>query len=159
MPGAKASNLETANRVFTIQGWIINGVQDYLILKQCQQQFLKSDGKPIGLRQAKNLLQKAYKVWHEEEEATIEQKRSLRIAELKQDIRSMKDEYKGTPKGMAVVNNIKKEISKLEALYPTPKLMLQGDRDNPVMLPDGFGPEKQARLEALIAKGLESLKK
>ncbi|RKS00430.1 hypothetical protein [Flavobacterium sp. 102] len=152
MPGAKASNIETANRVFTIQGWIINGVQDYLILKQCQQQFLKSDGKPIGLRQAKNLLAKAYQAWHEEQVTDIDQKRTMRIAELKQDIRNMKDEYKGTPRGMAVVNQIKKEISKLEALYPAKKVIVQGDRDNPIILEDGFGPEKQARLDALIAK-------
>jgi hypothetical protein len=40
------------------------------------------------------LLQKAYKVWHEEHEATIEQKRTLKIAKLKQDIRSMGTEFK-----------------------------------------------------------------
>lgn len=156
--GARASKLETEKRVFIIQGWIISGVPDYLILKNIEQQFKDKNDIYVGRRQAKNLLQKAYKIWHEEQEATIEQKRSLRIAELKQDIRNMKEEYKGTPKGMTVVNNIKKEISKLEALYPTPKLMLQGDKENPVILPDGFGPEKQARLEALIAKALKTTK-
>lgn len=112
MPGARSTKLETEKRVFTIQGWIITGLADYLILKNIEQHY------SVGRRQAKNLLQKAYKSWHEDQEATIEQKRTLRIAELKQDIRSMKDVYKGTPQGMAVVNNIKKEISKLEALYP-----------------------------------------
>jgi hypothetical protein len=33
MPGIKSTKIETEKRVFTIQGWIINGVQDYLILK------------------------------------------------------------------------------------------------------------------------------
>lgn len=148
MPGIKSTKIETEKRVFTIQGWIINGVPDYLILKNIEQQW------PIGRRQSKNLLQKAYKIWHEEEEASIEQKRSMRIAELKQDIRSMKDEYKGTPRGMAVVNSIKKEISKLEALYPATKHIIQGDKDNPLVVTGGFSQEHQERIDALIAKEL-----
>jgi hypothetical protein len=44
-----------------------------------------------------------------DQEATVEQKRALRIAELKQNIRSMKDQYKGTPQGMTAVNQIQKK--------------------------------------------------
>lgn len=128
MPGIKSTKIETANRVFTIQGWILNGVQDYLILKNIEQKY------NVGRRQAKNLLQKAYKIWHEDQEATIEQKRSMRIAELQQDIRGMKDEYKGTPRGMAVINSIKKEISKLEALYPARTHILQGNTEKPIAI-------------------------
>lgn len=154
--GARASKLETEKRIFIIQGWIIGGVPDYLILKNIEQQFKDKNDIHVGRRQAKNLLRKAYEIWQEEENATIEQKRLMRIAELKQDIRGMKEEYKGTPKGMAVVNNIKKEITKLEALYPARVVKLQGDKDNPVIVEEGFGTEKQARIEALIAKALGS---
>jgi len=146
MAGIRSSKLETEKRVFTIQGWIINGVPDYLILKNIEQQYA------VCRRQSKNLLQKAYKIWHEEQQSTIEQKRSLRIAELKQDIRSMKEIHKGTPQGMSVVNSIKKEISKLEALYPARTHIIQGDKEKPLIVKDGFDDEKQARLDKLIAK-------
>lgn len=159
MPGVRSSKLETEKRVFTIQGWIINGVPDYLILKNIEQQFINTDGNGLSRRQAKVLLQKAYTVWHNEQEATIEQKRSLRIAELKQDIRNMKDEYKGTPKGMAVINSIKKEISKLEALYPARTMVLKGDKENPIFqVNNDWTDDKQKRLDALIVKALEAKK-
>ena len=157
MAGSRSTKEETERRVFQIQGWIISGVPDYLIIKNIEQQFINSDGNALSRRQAKVLLQKAYSIWHDEQEATIEQKRSLRIAELKQDIRNMKDEYKGTPKGMAVINSIKKEISKLEALYPARTMVLKGDKENPLILADGFGEDKQKRLEALLEKAQKSL--
>lgn len=156
MPGAKATQIETDRRIFIIQGWIINGVQDYLILKQCQQQFIKSDGQPIGLRQAKNYLSKAYQLWHEGQVADIDQQRALAIAGLQQDIRNMKDEYKGTPRGMAVINQIKKEIAKLQALYPAKKLMLQGDPENPIVPTNS--KEIEDRIEYLLSKRDKSKK-
>lgn len=157
--GARASKLETDKRIFTIQGWITNGVPDYLILKNIEQQFKDKNGIFVGRRQAKNLIEKAYQIWHENEVATVEQKRTLRIAELKQDIRGMKDEYKGTPRGMTVVNQIKKEISKLEALYPARQVVVKGDPESPLILSDGFNEDKQKRLEALLEKAQQSLSK
>lgn len=146
---AKATKIETEKRVFTIQGWILSGVPDYLILKNIEQTW------PVGTRQAKNLRQKAYKIWHEDQEATIEQKRALRIDELKQDVRNMRPEYKGTPKGMAVVNAIKKEITKLEALYPPTRHIIQGDPDKPLLISDSS--EREARIAELIAKAQKSI--
>lgn len=157
--GARASKLETEKRIFIIQGWIISGVPDYLILKNIQQQFKDKNDIYLGLRQAKNLVEKAYKIWHENNVFDVEQQRSMAIAGLQQDIRNMKDEYKGTPKGMAVVNQIKKEISKLQALYPARKVIVQGDKENPIYLEDGFTPEKEARLKELAEKALASLSK
>lgn len=148
MAGAKSTKIETEKRVFTIQGWIINGVPDYLILKNIEQQF------EVGRRQAKNLLRKAYEIWHEDQEATVEQKRSLRIAELKQLARSMSEADKKTPKGISALMSVHKEINKLEALYPTTRHIIQGDRENPVIVEDGFGIEKQKRLDVLIAKAM-----
>lgn len=146
MPGARSTKIETEKRVFTIQGWIIQGVPDYLILKNIEQSW------GIKRRQAKNLRQKAYEIWHEDQEATVEQKRSLRIAELKQDIRNMNVEFKNTPKGMSVLLAYKKEISKLEALYPAHKVMIQGDKENPIQVTDTFDEAKEKRLQELLLK-------
>lgn len=150
MAGVRSTRIETERRVFTIQGWIISGVPDYLIIKNIEQQFKNADGVYLGRRQAKVLLQKAYAVWHEDQEATIEQKRSLRIAELKQDIRNLKDEFKGTPRGMTVVNQIKKEITKLEDLYPAKKHIIQGDEEKPLVFTTV--EEREKRLQQLMAK-------
>jgi hypothetical protein len=150
MPGERSTKLETEKRVFTIQGWIINGVQDYLILKNIEQEW------GVGRRQSKNLLQKAYKIWHEDQEATIEQKRALRIAELKQNIRSMKDQYKGTPQGMTAVNQIQKEINKLEGIYPVHRVMIQGDKDNPIAVTDSSDLDAiNDRIAKLVAKATQ----
>ena len=153
MAGVRSSKEETERRVFTIQGWIINGVPDYLILKNICNQFKNKDDNFISRRQAKELLKKAYTAWQEDEQATIEQKRVMRIAELKQDIRNMKEEFKGTPKGMAVINAIKKEITKLEGLYIPKVSILRGDKDNP-LIPDSFtfDEAKEKRLKALLEK-------
>lgn len=150
MAGVRSTRIETERRVFTIQGWIIGGVPDYLIIKNIEQQFKNADGNYLSRRQAKVLLQKAYAVWHEDQEATIDQKRSLRIAELKQDIRNLKDEFKGTPRGMTVVNQIKKEITKLEDLYPAKKHIIQGDEDKPLVFTTP--EEREKRLQELMAK-------
>jgi len=153
MAGVRSSKEETERRVFTIQGWIISGVPDYLILKNICNQFQNKDGNHISRRQAKELLKKAYTAWQEDEEATIEQKRIMRIAELKQDIRNMKESYKGTPQGMSVINSIKKEITKLEGLYIPKVTILRGDKENP-LIPDSFefSEEKQKRLDELLEK-------
>lgn len=153
MPGIKSSKLETEKRVFTIQGWIISGVPDYLILKNIQQQF------NVCFRQSKNLLQRAYKIWHEEQEATVEQRRSLRIAELKQMARSMSEADKKTPKGISALMSIYKEINKLEALYPNRIHVIRGDKENPVVITDGFSEEKEARLNMLLEKAMTLNKK
>jgi len=76
MPGVRSTAIETERRVFTIQGWIIAGVPDYLILKNIEQQFQNADGEYIKRRQAKVLLQKAYKVWHENQEAILSSRSS-----------------------------------------------------------------------------------
>ena len=144
MPGVRATKIETEKRIFTIQGWIIKGVAEYLILKNIESTY------NVQRRQAKNLLKKAYENWVKEERATIEQKRAMRIAELKEDIRAMKSDYRGTPKGMAVVNNIKKEISKLENLYPERNITIKGDEENPIVVTDA--ESREARIKQLIEK-------
>lgn len=149
MAGVRSTKIETEKRVFTIQGWIINGVPDYLILKNIEQQY------GVSRRQSKNLLNRAYESWRKEEESSLEQKRSLRIAELKQDARSLKESYKGTPQGMAAVNRIKKEINKLEGLYPDRVTVLKGDKENPIVITEGDSEAREIRIAQLVAKALK----
>jgi hypothetical protein len=148
MGGQRSSKLETEKRVFTIQGWIINGVPDYLILKNIEQQY------SVCRKQSKNLLKKAYTIWHEDQEATIDQKRALRIAELKQIARSMSEADKKTPKGISSLMSVHKEINKLEGLYPARTNIIQGDKDKPLVITDS--EERDARIATLIAKALKT---
>jgi len=153
MAGQRATKIETDKRVFTIQGWLLSGVPDYLILKNIEQQY------GVCRRQSKNLLQKAYNIWFKDQVASKEEKLALRIDELKQDIRNMKEEFKGTPRGMQVIHQIKKEINKLEGLYPARINIHKGDPESPIVLTDGFTEDKQKRLEQLLLKAQQSLSK
>lgn len=149
MAGVRSTKIETEKRVFTIQGWIISGKPDYLILKDIEKKYL------VSRRQSKNLLNRAYESWRKEEESSLEQKRSLRIAELKQDARSLKPSYKGTPQGMAAVNRIKREINKLEGLYPDRVTVLKGDKENPIVITEGDSEARKIRIAQLVAKALK----
>lgn len=146
---AKSSKLETEKRIFTIQGWILNGVPDYLILKQCVTEW------NIGERQAKNLKERAYKVWHENSKIEVEHKRQMKIDELKQAKRNMKDIYKGTPIGMRVLLQYDKEINKLEGIIPDRKMVVKGDTENPIVFTNLDDAQKrEARIEELIKKAM-----
>lgn len=105
---AKCTGLELEKRIFTIQGWIIDGVQDYLILKQAKTQW------GISLRQARRYLKTAYENWKRDEDVNIDLKKEAKIAELKQIKRSLKEKYKGTPAGIRAVMSVEKEIIRLE---------------------------------------------
>lgn len=121
----RSSKIEKEKRIFTIQGWIIDGVQDYLIEKQ-----IMNWG--IGRRQMKRYVGEAYRRWRKDAEITIEQRRDARIAELQQDIRGMDEKFKKTPLGLRTMLSYKKELSKLENLYPIKKVQLSNDPENPV---------------------------
>ncbi len=150
MAGARSTKMETDKRVFTIQGWIISGVPDYLILKNVEQQY------GVKRRQSKNLLNKAYDSWHKDEEATVAQKRALKVAELKQLARSMTEKEKKTPRGIGTLIRVHKEINKLEGLYPAKTHILKGDKDSPIAIIDvGDSEAREARIAQLIAKALK----
>ena len=63
----------------------------------------------------------------------------------------MKESYKGTPQGMSVLNSIKKEISKLEGLYPAKTHIVKGDKDNPIIVTDNR-EELDEKIAKLLAK-------
>lgn len=125
---SKASQIEKEKRVFTIQGWIIDGVQDYLIKKQVMNWGIQG-------RQAERYISEAYKRWKKDKTIDVDQRRDARIAELQQDIRGMDEKFRKTPLGLRTMLAYKKELSKLEDLYPAKRIIHGGDPDNP--LPSG----------------------
>lgn len=105
---AKCTKLEKEKRIFIIQGWIIDGVQDYLILKQAKAQW------SIEIRQAREYLKQGYENWKQDKDIDFELKKDAMIAELKQTKRSLKEEHKGTPAGIRAIMAVNKEIIRLE---------------------------------------------
>lgn len=122
----RANQIEMEKRVFTIQGWIIEGVQDHLICKNAVDKW------GFSLRQAQRLVSKAYNEWKKLPDVDIEQKRLLKIALLKQSKRTLKDEYKGTPAGLKVLLDYEKEIIKLEGLELPKKHIHEGNPEKPL---------------------------
>lgn len=124
----RATKAETEKRIFTIQGWILDGIQNHLIIKQITTEWDLSD------RQAERLIAKAFNTWNEVEGIEVEKKRRMKIAELKQKARSLKNEFKGTPSGLRAVLAYEKEIMKLEGLYlpKESKMTLSNDPENPI---------------------------
>ncbi|SHJ20684.1 hypothetical protein SAMN05443429_11239 [Cruoricaptor ignavus] len=116
----KATKIESEKRLIQVQYWIIDGVQDGVILQQMQTQW------KIKIRQARNYLREAYQRWKSDENITVELKRAAKIAELKQLKRSLKENYKGTPMGIRAIMDVEKEIIKLENITPPKKVEVTG---------------------------------
>jgi hypothetical protein len=120
MKNKRATAIEKEKRIFTMQGWIIDSVQDYLILKQAVTQW------NISRRQAMNYLKKAYENWRLDEELSVEDKRMAKIAELKQLRRNMNEKYKGTPEGISAIMKVEREIIRLEGIEPPKRVEING---------------------------------
>ena len=127
MAKGRVDKTEYMRRIFIVQGWIVEGVQSSLICRQilnnkwCESQ-----------RQAERYLKSARDLWTEIPEAEIEQKRKLKIAQLEQLKRSLKDEFKGTPSGIRSLVAIEKEIIMLEGLRKPAKVELTGKNGEPI---------------------------
>ena len=117
----KATDIEKSKRLFTIQGWILDGVADPLIVKQIMQQW------NLSKRQAFRYIKEAYTDWQKIEGVTLDMKREMKIAELKQAKRSLKEEFKGTPTGIRALMMVEKEIIKLEGIVLPKEVKIQTD--------------------------------
>ena len=122
----KTSKVILEKRIFTVQGWLIEAVPDYLILKQI------IDNWNLSRRQARRYLDDAYKRWNVDTDATTDDKRQRAIARLQNEIRTMDEKFKNTPAGKATILRYEKEINKLEGLYRPKKVQLSNDPENPV---------------------------
>ena len=122
----KTTKIEYEQRLFTVQGWIVDGIQPTLIIKQ-----IVTSGW-CNERQAERMLQQARARWTKVPEAQIDERRKLKIAELQQMKRSMKEQFKGTPSGIMALMAIEKHIIQLEGLAGPIKVEHSGKGGGPV---------------------------
>ncbi len=126
MKKPRCTAIEKGKRLFTIQGWILDGVPDRLIVKQILQQW------DIDIRQAERYVKEAYVKWSKIDGVTIENKRQMKIAEYQQRKRNIEPRFKNTPEGIRALNDIDKMIDKLEGLELAKKIQIGGDPENPL---------------------------
>ena len=106
----KSTAIEKRNRLFTIQGWLFDGVSDRLIVRQIMATW------NLGERQAERYVKEAYVTNAKIEGITLENKRQMKIAEYQHRKRSLDSKFKNTPEGIRVLNEIDKMIDKLEGI-------------------------------------------
>ena len=123
---SKSTKIEKDNRVFTIVGWLLNSVPDYLILSNA----VKTWG--VTKRQADRYIAEAYQSFSQGRHEDIEERRIKKIADLEYLKRSMKDTYKGTPQGVTAILRVEQEIIKLEGMSPAMRHVIEGDKDKPI---------------------------
>jgi hypothetical protein len=129
----KISSIEYEKRIFAIQGWIIEGVQSALIVRQIiSSGWTNAEKECDKVRSAERMLKAARDKWISIEEANIEQKRKLRVDEMKQYKRKLQAKYQGTPAGIFACVAVDKEINKLENLYPSTKIEVTGKDGEPI---------------------------
>jgi hypothetical protein len=129
----RADKTEYHKRLFSIQGWIIEGVQSFLIVRQ----ILNNDWCQSE-RHAKRMLADARRLWIDVEEGDIDQKRKIKVAELQQMKRNLKPEYKSTPGGLRALIAVDKEIILLEGLRKPTKVSVTDSEGNdlPTVIPE-----------------------
>lgn len=115
MKAKKSNNIEYLKRIRVVQEWILENYPYCDILSNIQKQWGVSD------RQAKYYIAKARELWSVDDQASIREKKKIKIQKLQREIRNMKPEYRGTPKGINAVLAVYKEIARLENLVPSGK--------------------------------------
>ncbi len=110
MAKKKTDQIEYQKRLFSVQGWIIQGVPAALIIKKVIQ------NQWCNQRNAKHLLKKARAEWAKIPASDLNEKRMIKLIQLEQMKLDLKTEYKGTPAGLQALIAIEKEIIKLEGL-------------------------------------------
>ncbi|MDP2686754.1 MAG: hypothetical protein Q8O62_06005 [Aequorivita sp.] len=138
----RCTKIEKEKRAIQVQDWIIEGSQDNVILRKIKTEW------DISLQQARKYLNQAYNNWMPDQRIDIENRRAAKIAELKQDLLSMRDEFKGTPAGMNARARIHKLIIKLEDLEPAKKHKIEATVSHSVLTPE----QRDARIKELMAK-------
>jgi hypothetical protein len=147
----KVDKVEFEKRIRIVQEWILED--------QAYTDIVSAIMSKWGLeeRQAKKYIAQARERWVNQEQIVVDQKRRLRIEGLKRLKRSIKEAYKGTPRGVEVMLKIDKEISKLEGIYPATKLEVSGKDGQPLIPPPAIDMSKVPK-EDLI-KIVEAFKK
>jgi hypothetical protein len=121
-----ATKVEADRRILIIQGWIIEGVHDNLILKQIKEQW------GLKIRMAHHYLARAHKNWLQDQKRTVEERRQTKIAYLENVVRKMEEKYKSTPDGVRAIASVQNIIIKLDSLIPPKVVKVIGDLNNPL---------------------------
>jgi len=156
MPRDRPDKQEYEKRMMCIQGWIIEGVPSAMIIQQVVlKSWVKSE------RHAYIYLEKARKRWIQFEDGSREDKRKLKVQELKKRINGMNNEYKGTPAGMRAILAYEKEIIRLEGLYFVEPNKPKAFEDKPVdvkgLIDDGGKSNSDIDYDMLSDEVLEAI--
>lgn len=119
----RSTKIEFEKRLLIIQGWIIDSASTSLMI----QQIIKNEWSQSE-RHAERMIAAARKKWVQHESDDIAERRALKVLELQQLKRSLKDPYKGTPAGIRAIVAIDKEIIKLQGLA-APVKVEHGNKD------------------------------
>ena len=106
----KTSLIIYEKRLQQVQSWILQDIPYDMMLRQILQMDWCKE------RQARQYITDASQRWARRTDSDLETKRRIKIAELQERKRSLKEEFKGTPAGMKVLNDIDKMIIQLEGL-------------------------------------------
>ena len=117
----KTDQNEYQKRLFTVQGWIIQGIPSSLIIKKVVQNQWCNE------RNAKHLLKKARAAWAKMPQSDLNEKRMIKIVQLEHMKLDLKQEYKGTPAGLQTLMIIEKELIKLEGLNAVPPVSINNN--------------------------------
>lgn len=126
----KTDKTEYTRRIFIIQGWIIEGVQSSLIIRQ-----IINHKWCTSTRQAERYLKDARDMWTAIPEMEIKQKRQIKIGELQQIKRNLAEPFKSTPGGIRALIAVEKEIILLEGLRMPAKVSLTDTDGNNLPIP------------------------
>lgn len=106
----KASAIIYEKRIQMVQSWIIQDIPtDFMIRQMLQQDWCKE-------RQARMYIKDAKDRWAKGVSTDIDRERKIKIVELQERKRSLKEEFKGTPRGIRVLNDIDKMIIELQGM-------------------------------------------
>ena len=116
---ARPDKAEFERRMLAIQGWMVEGVPSALIVQQIlAKEWAKSE------RHAFILVQKGRARWVKYEDDNLDEKRKMKVQELKNRIRGLNNIFKGTPQGLRTILMYEKEIIKLEGIAFNPMKLL-----------------------------------
>lgn len=125
----KADAVEYERRLMSIQLWIVERHSYTIIIKQ-----IMDKGWSKSERHAKRMIATARDRWIDQEEEDIKKKKHIKVKQLEHTIRSLKEEYKGTPEGISAIVKVEKEIIKLEGLATPIKIEHTGNDGAPIQV-------------------------
>lgn len=134
----RVTKVTKENRILKVQGWIIDGAQDDFMKRQMKNEW------GLSTRQSRRYLKEAYERFKPDLQLDIETKKQAKIAEIQQDLRSLRSEYKGTPQGINAKAKLHKLIIKLQGLEPDRRMQIDANVNGNMNVPIDQWLEKKS---------------